>query len=252
MKAFFFSVFYQPLLNVLWLLFLVLPGHSFGLAVIALTLIINVLLLPLNHKAKLSQRAMQALEPELKAIQKQYKDNKEELARKTWELYGKYKVNPFSGVLYPLVQIPVFIALYRVFSKGSTFQASHLYSFVPSSIQPEAIFLNAIDLTKASLSFSGFPPKILSYSGLLLALCAGVAIFFQNKVMLTKKPEQEQNEFARAMNTQARYFIPGLIFVISTQTPAALSLYFTTSSLFGIVHEVLLQRRVRNHGTDKQ
>ena len=87
--------------------------HNYGLAIIILTVIIKIILLPLTHKSYSSMKAMQKLQPEMKAMRELYGDDKTMLNQKMMELYKKHKVNPASGCLPILLQLPIFIAFYR-------------------------------------------------------------------------------------------------------------------------------------------
>src|SRR5689334_12417567 len=102
---------YRPLLNALAFLVSVIPGGDVGLAVIALTIIVKVILFPLSQKSIESQAEMNILTPELNKI-KASGASKEEQARLTFELYKAHKTNPFSGCLLVLIQIPIIFALY--------------------------------------------------------------------------------------------------------------------------------------------
>ena len=103
-------ILYQPLLNALAFLVSVLPGGDVGLAVILLTILVKVILFPLARKSIESQAEMNVLAPKLQKI-KESGATKEEQATQTFELYKKYKVNPFSGCLLLLIQIPIIFAL---------------------------------------------------------------------------------------------------------------------------------------------
>lgn len=88
--------------------------HNYGAAIILLTFLVRVLFIPLTHKSYQSMKAMQAIQPKVAALQKKYKDNKEQLNREMLELYRQHKVNPFGGCLPSLLQVPVFVALFNV------------------------------------------------------------------------------------------------------------------------------------------
>src|SRR3989344_4183669 len=111
------AVLYHPLLNALAFLVSIIPGGDVGIAVIILTLFVKIILLPLSQKSIESQAEMNILAPELNKIKKSGV-SKEEQAKQTFELYKKHKVNPFSGCLLVLIQIPIIFALYFVFYKG--------------------------------------------------------------------------------------------------------------------------------------
>jgi len=87
---------------------------NYGLAIILLTVIIKVIFYPLTKHSMKSMKEMQKVQPQLAAIKEKYKDNKEKLNKETMELYKRYKINPLSGCLPMILQIPVFIALYEV------------------------------------------------------------------------------------------------------------------------------------------
>src|SRR5919198_3799585 len=87
---------------------------NYGMAIILLTVAIRVLLLPLGLKQIRSMQAMQALQPQIKALQQKYKGNKQKLNEEMMKLYKERGVNPLAGCLPMLLQIPVLIALYSV------------------------------------------------------------------------------------------------------------------------------------------
>ncbi|HDY72622.1 MAG TPA: membrane protein insertase YidC [bacterium] len=157
------EVLYRPIFNALVFLYNIVPGHDFGIAIILLTILIRVILLPLSSKSIKSRQAMSVLQPKIKEIQKKFK-TKEEQTQGMMKLYKEEKVNPLSGCLPLLVQFPILIALYRVLInvlKPESLVA--LYSFVgnPGFINPS--FLGILDLSKASP---------------VLAILAGISQFF--------------------------------------------------------------------------
>jgi len=87
---------------------------SFGIAIILLTIVVRILLLPLSIKQTKSMREMQVVAPEVKKIQQKYKNDRQKLNEETMKLYKEHGVNPFGGCLPLLMQMPLFIALYQV------------------------------------------------------------------------------------------------------------------------------------------
>jgi YidC/Oxa1 family membrane protein insertase len=132
MGAFFHTYLYVPIYNLLVFLISVVPGADIGLAIVLATLIVKVLLLPLSLSAARTQKAMKAIEPELKSIREKYKDDKEKQAREMFALYAKYGIKPFSSILSIFIQLPIIIALYWVFNTKSfpTIDLTLLYPFV--------------------------------------------------------------------------------------------------------------------------
>jgi YidC/Oxa1 family membrane protein insertase len=102
----------KPMLYILKLFYRAIPNY--GLAIIFLSIGIKIIFWPLTHKSQKSMKEMQKIQPKLAELKEKYKDNKEELNRRTLEFYRANKVNPLGGCLPILIQIPVFFALYRV------------------------------------------------------------------------------------------------------------------------------------------
>lgn len=233
--GFFSTVFYQPLYNALVLLLSVIPGANVGVAIILLTLIVRGSLLPLSHKSVTSQAKMRSLAPHLEKIKEKHKDDKQEQARKTMELYKEHGINPFSGCLLVAVQLPIIFALYYVFFKGlPNLNAEHLYSFVhlPSAV---------------SMMFLGV---LLSKKSLIFALFAATSQYFQIKLSVPAMAPAEKDakpsfkdDFARSFNVQMRYMLPVIVFGISYSISASVALYWTTSNLFSIAHELYVKRK---------
>src|SRR5574343_347821 len=113
----FSTLFYQPLYNALVYLVSVIPGGNVGVAIILLTLGVRTVLLPLSHKSVVSQAKMRSIAPHIEKLKEKHKDNKQEQAMKMMELYKENGINPFSGCLLLLVQLPILFALYFVFFK---------------------------------------------------------------------------------------------------------------------------------------
>lgn len=221
---------YQPLLNGLIWLYTVLPGHDLGVAIIVFTVIIRLLLAPLLWKAQQSQKDLARIQPEVKRIQEQHKSDKEAQGRAMMELYQKHKVNPFSGCLIMLVQIPILIALFKVFQQGlTTAELGMLYSFIPHPGTLNSISFGFLNLAKGNL---------------VLGIFAAISQYFQLKMTMPAQPATVQkDDFSRIMQTQSLYIFPVLILVWSYKLPAALTLYWTVLNIFGILQEIIMRRR---------
>ncbi len=232
------AIVYKPLYNTLVLLVAVLPGHSVGGAIIILTILVRLALFPLTGKSIKAQRAMKKLEPELKRIKEEHKDDKQKQSKKTMELYQTHGVTPFSGCLPMLIQIPIVIGLYWVFFSGlKVVDVSMLYGFVAAPLALDMHFL-IFDLAAKSI---------------ILALFAGFSQYIQTSLSLGKqgpvavssgdgKPTF-QEDFAKSMQVQMRYILPVMITFIAYRTSAAVALYWTTSNILSIVQELLMRRQ---------
>ena len=229
------TVFYLPLYNTLVLILSAVHGANVGVAIVLLTLVVRTALLPLSHKSVTSQAKMRTLAPHLEKLKEKHKDNKQEQARKTMELYKEHGINPFSGCLLVLIQLPIIFALYFVFFKGlPNLNTEHLYSFVhlPSTV---------------SMMFLGI---VLSKKSIILALFAAITQYYQIKLSIPAMAPAEQgakpsfkDDFARSFNVQMRYMLPVIVFGVSYSISAAVALYWTTSNLFSIGHELYVKRK---------
>ena len=227
------EIFFKPLYNLLIFLYNAIPSHDFGVAIILLTLIIKFILIPSSKSAIESQKAITDLQPKIKEVQQKYKDNKEKQAQTLIELYKEHKINPFSGFLNLIVQIPILIALYQVFWEGlNPKNLSSLYSFIANPGQIDPLFLGLLDLSKSSI---------------FLAILAGLLQFVQTKMMsqpIIKNPQKD--DFMSLFNQQMIYMMPFMTILIGLKLPAGLSLYWTTITLFAIIQQYLILKNKNN------
>lgn len=201
-----------------------------GLAIIAITAIVRIILFPLSAKAFKAQRRLQALQPELKKLQEKHKDDKEALSKEMMAFYKKEGVNPASSCLPTLVQIPILIALFFVFKDAITGQhLDAVYSFIqqPASIDPNFL---GIDL-------STYWGHGLTAANFILAAVTASLQFMQSRMLMPKNTDMP------AMNRQIMYLFPVLTFVFALTLPAALPLYWATSTLFMIGQQYWIIKR---------
>lgn len=241
--AFFNTVFYNPLYNGLVLLVRLAPGGDVGVAIIILTLVVKFILSPLAHSSLKSQKKMKEIEPEIKVIQEKYKDDKQEQARRTMELYKLKKVNPFIGILAVFIQIPIIIELYRVFLTGGLplINAALLYPFIHTPAPVSMNFLGLLDVSKSSL---------------LLALLAGVSQYFQAKFNFQKTKVKApapasgalpsfQDQMTKTMSMQMIYVLPFFVFLIAWRVSGAVALYWVVNNIFSIGQEFYIRRSIK-------
>ena len=234
MSTIFHLIFYNPLYNLLVWLSVVLPGHSFGLAVIALTLVVKFLLLPLSRKASLTQRAMNELEIPLAKLKEQHKDNREEQARQIMALYKSRGVNPLASLWIVVIQIPIVLALFWIVRQGVTINHDILYSFIaPPTVVDPKLFI--FDLTERNY---------------FLAILTGVTQWVQMYFALPKlvpNPNEKgvssfKNDFAKTMHFQMRYVMPVFVVVAASSLPSAVAVYWITSNIFATVQELWMKQ----------
>ena len=226
------QILWRPLFNGLVFFYNELPWHDLGLAIIALTLVIRIALIPLLLKAQKAQKDLARIQPEIKRIQKEFKNEKEKQGKMLMELYAHHKVNPFSGCLLILIQLPILIALLQVFRTGlDPSQLHYLYSFVthPGTLNP--LSLGFLNLAKGNF-----------YLGIL----AAITQYYQTTLAAPPPPEPgaDKHDFNRILQLQTTYVLPLLILVWSWRLPAALTLYWTVLNVLGIVQEIIVKRMV--------
>lgn len=230
MSYIFNTFFYQPIFNLLVFLYNIIPGHDLGVAIILLTIIIKLALLPLSKQSIKSQKAMQELQPKIDEIKVKY-PKKEEQAKAMMELYKNEKINPFSSCLPLLIQLPFLWAVFKVFRAGlSNGSLNMVYSFLH---RPEA--LNPI--------FFGF--LNLSVPNIYLAVLAGAAQFWQAKMLPIKKSEvkgegTQDESMTVIMNKQMIYFMPLLTFFMCLKFPAGLALYWFVTTVLTAAQQIYI------------
>ncbi|MFZ5559316.1 MAG: YidC/Oxa1 family membrane protein insertase [Patescibacteria group bacterium] len=242
LSTLFNEILYRPIFNVLVFLYNIIPGHDFGIAIILLTILIRIILFPIAYKSIKSRQALSVIQPKIKEVQQKYK-TKEEQSRELMKIYREHKVNPFSGCLPILIQLPVLIALYQVLIKvlqpGSL---SVLYSFVKNPGTINSFFLGFIDLSAVNL---------------IIVILAGISQFFSSKLAMKQSPATPQlsdkgkaADIQKRMGQQMLYLGPILTIVIGLKLPAGLSLYWLLSNLLGIGQDYYLLNKF--HGKDKK
>lgn len=225
-------IFYIPLLNLLVFLYNIIPWHDLGIAIILLTLLIKLVLYPLNKKAITSQKALQDLQPKLDEIKSKYKNDKEGQAKAMMEIYKKEKINPASSCLPMLVQLPFLIAVYRVFKTGlNNTSLEYLYPFIHNpGILNNMAFFNLLDLSEKNV---------------ILAILAGLAQFWQGKMLAAKKPTTTNNKLKNEglgtiMSKQMLYVMPAFTIFIGLSFPAGLTLYWFVNTLLTALQQLII------------
>lgn len=182
--------------------------NEYGLAILALTIIIRLLILPLMIKQYRSTKQMQALQPEILKIRKKYKDDPQKQQEETMKLFQKHGVNPLAGCMPLLIQMPILIALYNAIMRNE-----HIY---------EHTFL-WMQLGERDPFF-------------ILPTIAAITTYLQQKMMSSVQQMNPQMEMLMVI-------FPILIFVTAMTFPAALPLYWIFSNLFTIVQTYFMYVR---------
>ena len=190
---------------------------NFGVAIILLTILVRLIFWPLTHKSTVGMKKMQELQPKMKKIQEQFKDNPQRLQQETWALYKAEKVNPASSCLPMLIQIPVFIALFNVLRSAVELRYAP-FLWIADLSEPEALFASWFPFGGLNL----LPIAMAVTTGLQSAFTPSTGDKSQQKMMMV--------------------FMPAMMLFMFYSFPSALSLYWFLSNLFSIVQMWLIRR----------
>lgn len=239
MASFFVGIYteliYRPLLNALVAIYAFLPYHDLGLAIVVLTVLVRLLMHPTVAASIRSQRAMSRLQPQLREIQEQYKNDREEQGRRVMAAYRAAGIHPLSGCIPIIIQIPIFIGLYHLFARGIALDdQSLLYAFARSADAFSPVAFGVFNLSQPSA---------------ILAIVAGATQFFQSKFIPPPLPSGSgggaAGDFSRALVWQTTFILPLVIVFISWSAPAAVAFYWTVLNVVVIVQQLWIQRRLR-------
>ncbi|MGE5372934.1 MAG: YidC/Oxa1 family membrane protein insertase [Solirubrobacterales bacterium] len=180
---------------------------NYGLAIILVTIIFKVILLPLTHSSMKSMRKMQALQPQMKVIQERYKDNTEKQQTEIMKLYKEAGTNPLGGCLPILIQMPIMIAFYQALQRFT-------YTSDPS-------FLWIDNLSKADPLY-------------ILPVLVAASMFIQQRLSTVDTNDPTQRTML--------YVMPILFGYITLKLPAGLSVYWVFFSILSIIHQQYINR----------
>lgn len=218
---------------------------SYGFSIILLTMAVCVLRMPLVAKQVKSQQAMQRIQPELKRIQAKYKADPQKRNQELMELYKEHGVNPFAGCLPLILQMPLFIVLYRLIMNLSAVPPKHIP--VGSELHKNLVASGGhlkdfgMDLAKraSEVTGSGKVPYLV-----LVALVVGTGLF-QARQMSARLPKEAQNNQMAIMGK----IFPVFLGFISWSIPAGVVLYFIVSNVWQIGQQYFLFRHQPVGGT---
>jgi YidC/Oxa1 family membrane protein insertase len=212
-----------------------------GIAIILLTIAVRLILFPLTAKQAKSMIQMQRMQPELKKLQAKFKNDRQKLGEETMKFYKENQVNPWSGCLPLLLQMPIWIALVQTLR--------HIQDFIPvnstmfhsicgsattaAQCKNPSLDFFGMDLTKSASNAGGMPGALPYY--VLVALLVGI-MFVQQRQMM-----RGQTQINPQMQTMTRV-MPVVFGALSFIYPAGVALYFLVSSMWQIGQQELVFR----------
>ena len=191
--------------------------NNYGWSIIVFTLFVRLLLVPLMIKQIKSQKAMQDIQPKIKEIQEKYKNKPEKQQEELMKIYQEAKINPLSGCLPLLIQMPILIGLFNVLRDPVAY----------------GVFTNEAALKAADTGFLWIQ-SISSTKNISLALLSGISAYFMQK-MMTTGDEQTEN-----MMKSMTYVMSAMSLFWGYTFQAGLAIYWITSNLFSIAQYQLI------------
>src|SRR5579884_3778212 len=190
----FTTIIVKPIFNLLVLIYALLPGHNFGLAIILFTILIRVILWPLIKKQLNHAKAMRELQPELKKIKAAAKGDRQKESQLTMELYKEREINPFASVGILLVQLPILIGLYSGLSriiKNPHQLVSFSYSFINHIGWMQTLSHNIHRFDDTLLGFVNLGRKAADNHGvywpaMVIVGLAALVQFYQSRQLMPK------------------------------------------------------------------
>ncbi|TYO96420.1 YidC/Oxa1 family membrane protein insertase [Desulfallas thermosapovorans DSM 6562] len=184
---------------------------SYGLAIILLTVLIKLVLFPLNQKQMVSMKRMQEIQPKIKELQEKYKNkDPQKMQQKMMELYREHNVNPMAGCLPILVQMPILIALYRSLLHIDFKNIEHAgFFWINSLSDKDPLFI--------------------------LPVLAGVTTYMQSKLTVSTVDQTQR---------MMLYMMPVFLAWISTTVPSGLVLYWVVFNILGFAQQFFVNRQV--------
>ena len=252
----------NPIFNLLVLIYAVLPGHNFGLAIILFTVLVRLLMWPLVKKQLHQAKAMRELQPELKRIKLAAKGDRQKESALMMELYKEKEINPFSSIGLLLVQLPIFIGLYSGLNRivlDPKAIVTYAYSSIASLPWIETIakdiskfdstLFGVVDLTRAAIGKTGG----IYWPAMLIVIASAVMQYYQAKQLMPDDKEKrslrsilkeagdgtkaDQGEINAAVGRSTRYMLPVFIFIVTVNIASALSLYWLVSGLVAFMQQ---------------
>ena len=251
----------QPVFNLLMGLYAIVPGGDFGISIILFTIIVRFALYPLLKRQLHQTKMMHKLQPELKKIKARNKGNRQAEGAAMMELYKKHDVSPFRSIGILLIQLPIFIALYRViqiFTQQRNDIDKFTYDFMRQLEPVEAIIRHPEQFHERLFGFidlttSAFTHGKINIFVIVIALIAAVTQYFMTRQIMPKTDSKkglrqimaeaaegkaaDQSEINAVMMGKMSKFMPIFMFLIMISVPGALGLYYATSNLVAVAQQ---------------
>ena len=235
------AILIAPLVNALFFIYGIIPGHDFGLSIILLTILIRLVLWPLANKQLHSQKKMQSLQGDIAKVREKAAGDKQKESAMLMELYKEKEVNPFSACLPTLLQFPILIAMFVVFKK-STGSISGVEQLLYEPVK-NLHYIQQVISGQIPFNTDLFGLINMAKPSILLAIIAGVTQFAQVKMITPKKQKSNVKDSQAQMTAMMNYTFPALTVFIAWSLPAALPTYWIATNMVAIFQQWLVMRK---------
>lgn len=271
---FYNTVFVNPIINLLALYhflfsFLKIPG-TLGFSIIALTVTIRLLLHPFFKQQMDSAKKMQDIKPHIDNLQKKHKGDSKKIQEEQMRLYQEAGINPASGCVFMIIQIPVFLALYQTLQHFFVADTVKTILTLNKTLYFPFLHFKTLDVWFLGLNLSATPQQMKSIFAYLIPIVTGILQYFQTisttagmmppptkavepssakatagKGKDGKKESSSGDDFQKAMNTQMKYIFPFMIGWFALRMPIGLALYWNIFSIFSIIQYELHKKQTK-------
>ncbi|HLD08244.1 MAG TPA: YidC/Oxa1 family membrane protein insertase [Candidatus Peribacterales bacterium] len=243
----------KPLFNALILIASIVPWHDLGWSIVLLTLLVRLLLFFPSQHALESQKKIQTLQPKIDEIKKRHAGDQKKITEETMALWKKEKINPLQSCLPTVIQIPILLGLFFIIRDSNSIELARHLLYPPFLDLPwsfHTMFLGLLDLHYIPFKeLVGWMPTPTNLAIVMtngwLPLTIALLQFGQMKLAFAKKKTQDKRPLADRMDPQTMmlYMMPVMIFFIAGGMPAAISVYWGASTLFGIGQQMIVNRK---------
>lgn len=254
----------QPIFNVLVLIYALLPGHNFGLALILFTILIRLLMWPLVKKQLYQVKQMRKMQPQLKKIKKEANGDRQKESLMMMALYKEYGISPFGSIGVILLQLPILLGLYSGLNK-LVHHREAIYEFAYPVLQNmswlehlsknihefDGTLFGIVDLTRSALGNSG-----VYWPALIIVAASAVIQYYQSKQLVPTDKEArklrdilksagdgkqaDQSEVNAAVSRTTIYLLPAMVFIFTVNLASALSLYWLVGGLVAFIQQSII------------
>ena len=257
----------QPIFNLLVLIYALLPGHNFGLAIIIFTIVVRMAMWPLVKRQLHHVKAMRKLQPELKAIKKKAAGNRQKEQLMVMELYKERGISPFGPIMVLIPQFLILIGLYSGLNKV-IHHPEEIVNFAYPVLQhlgwmqdlaknigqfDETLF-GFVDLTRSATGGAGG----IYWPAFIIVALTAIVQYYQSKQLLPNNKDArklrdilksagegqqaDQAEVQAAVSRSTLFLLPAVIFIVTLGLPAALGLYWLTGGIVAIIQQSIILR----------